>query len=271
VEPSFPQKLPLLMLGGLVGICTGLFAVFIAEVTNRKVRFARDVERATGVPVLAALPSVGSRPQDEIIRHPGSAYDDAIVSLQAGLGIGPAHGTRGRIVLVTSTGRGEGRTSTAIALGRSLAQSGLRVLLIDGDFRRPGIGPLFGAGMSWGFSDLVTGRAAYKQVVMRDPASRMHLMTAGQSGAAAFSGPRLRQALQWLSRGYDVIVLDGAPMSEWGGAQAFVSEADSCVYAVRWNATDRDRLAAGLRRLSYSDTKADIGVVMTQKDATFAA
>ncbi len=136
-EPNFPKKGPMVVLAALAALAAGLAAVLIAELTNRTVRYAGDVENASGLKVFASLPAIASLPQDEAMRRPEGLFADGIRSIQSSLGIRPARNARGRVVLVTSTARGEGRTSTAMALARFMSQGGLRVLLIDVDFERP--------------------------------------------------------------------------------------------------------------------------------------
>jgi Mrp family chromosome partitioning ATPase len=70
--------------------------------------------------------------------------------------------------------------------------------------------------------------------------------------------------MEQLVKAYDVIVIDCAPTAEWGSAQLFMQSADQCVYAVRWNRTDRARLAAGIKRLSFSDLRGGVSAVMTR-------
>lgn len=270
-NPSFPQKTPMLVLAGLVSIFGGLLAVFVADLMDHKIRHLNDIEKVSGVPVLASVPTV-SMPQDEAMRNPMGAYAESIRAIQTGLGIVPAgRGRRGRIIAVTSTSRGEGRTTTSVALARSMAQSGLRVLLIDADLRHPDLQYLLDLPPSYGFTDLVTGRVSFQQVITRDPDSPAHVMPCGSaSGASAIRSPRLMHVMYGLVNAYDAIVFDcgPAPAAE---TQLITRMADHCVYAVRWNATERDQVLAGVRRLAANGTRAGIGLVLTRADGSQAA
>jgi uncharacterized protein involved in exopolysaccharide biosynthesis/Mrp family chromosome partitioning ATPase len=259
--PSFPQRGPMLVLAAMVSFGFGLGAVFVAEVTNRTIRHATDIESAAGVPVLAALPVAGEEP----LRKLGGRFADSLRSLHAGLGIMPAGRSRGRIVAVTSTARGEGRTTTATGLARSMAQGGLRVLLIDGDFTHPSFEKLVGRELPWGFRDLVMGRAGFSHVIARDPGSDVHLMSAGHSYQhSVFSSPRLRAVMTGLVHAYDAIVIDCEPASS-ADARFLMRLADHCLYAVRWNATERDRVVTNVRQITVSRGvgRGGLGLVMT--------
>ena len=77
--------------------------------------------------------------------------------------------------------------------------------------------------------------------------------------------------MAWLASGYDAIIIDAAPMTEWVTAHLFVRVADQCVYAVRWNSSDAGQVTTGMRRLAFSDLKGGIGMVLTRGDDTEAA
>ncbi len=260
--PSFPQRGPMLVLAAMIGLGCGLGAVFIAEVTNRTVRHVKDIELVSGVPVLAALPAVAA-PQDEALRRPGGAFAYGLRLLHAGLGIMPAGERRGRIVAVTSTARGEGRTTTAIGFARSMAQAGLRVLLVDADFAHPGLERIMGRKLEWGFRDLVMGAAGFDHVIARDTVTSAHIISAGHAyRGSVLTSPRLRPVLQALVHAYDVVVLDCEPAAS-ADAQLLMRLADQCLYAVRWNATDRERAAANVRYITAARGRGGLGVVVT--------
>jgi succinoglycan biosynthesis transport protein ExoP len=269
-SPSFPQKGPLMMLAAMASVMAGLIAVFLTEMLNRAVRGRGDIEGASAAPVLATLPAVGGAPHDEGMRHPGGAFAQAVSTLQGGLGIGPGGLGRGRVVLVASALPGEGRTTTAIALARTMAGSGLRVLLVDADFRAPRIAQLLGLPGGWGFSDLLMGRAGYAHVITRDPLSAAHVIPAGhglENPAAVLASPHFMNVLDGLAHAYDAVILDSAPLSRDGGAHLLARAADQCVYAVRWNATPREQAVSGLRRIALSGARGGVGVVLTRAEA----
>jgi polysaccharide biosynthesis transport protein len=261
--PSFPQRGPMFVLAAMVAFALGLGVVFVAELTRRTIRFRNDIEGAAGARVLAALPDV-AEPQKEALRREGGAFVDGLRSLHAALGIVPAGGNRrGRILAITSTARGEGRTTTAISFARSMAQAGLRVLLIDADFGHPQLESKLGRKLPWGFRDLLAGRAGYSHVISRDPASPLNVMPAGHAyQTSVLVSPKLLPVLGGLVHAYDVVVIDCEPASS-GDAQYLMRLADQCLYAVRWNSTDRDRVVENVRNIQAARRRGGLGFVMT--------
>lgn len=259
-SPSFPRKGPMIFLAGLVSLVFGLGAVFVAETGNGAVRHISDIELEAGVPVLAALPRTGGAP-----RLDKGPFADGLRTLQLGLGVAPAGEQRGRVVAVTSTVRGEGRTTTAIGLARTLAEGGLRVLLVDADFRHPGLGRALKLEDTPGFRDIVMGTATFEQVITHDPQSSVHVITVGmQTPHSVLTSPQLRPVMLGLAYAYDAIVLDCEPASS-SDAQFLMRLADQCLYAVRWNATKRDRVTANVRHIAIARGRgrSGLGLVVT--------
>jgi succinoglycan biosynthesis transport protein ExoP len=270
--PTFPQKAPLLMLGLMIAAAAGLSGVGIAELSSRTVRYARDLEAAAGVPVAGILPNVPRWSEDEGVLPPGDAYGDAIRALHAALGIGPARNQRGKILLMTSTARNEGRTIMTVALARSMTQSGLKVLLVDADFEHPSMSQLLGTRSdAVGFSDLLAGRAGYQNVIAADPGSTAQFIPAGRDYAVSVLGsPGFQQVIDGLARTYDVVLIDCAPVGKSADAPMLARVADLCLYAVRWNSTATQSVIGGLRRIAVSGGRAGIGVVITRADSSAA-
>ncbi len=107
-------------------------------------------------------------------------------------------------------------------------------------------------------------------MIMRDPASNVHVISTGRGNAAqAMTSPRFPAIMYGLVRSYDAIVLDAPPVSS-SDAHWLAQLADQCVYAVRWDATERDRVVAGVRRLSTSGLRGGIGLVLTRSDESVA-
>jgi capsular exopolysaccharide synthesis family protein len=268
-SPSFPRTAPLLALGLLIACGAGLSAVVMSELTGQKVRYARDVEAATGLPVLAVVPSVKRPSAGEDILPKGDAYGEAIRTLHASLNITPSRNQRGRMILVTSSAREEGRTTTAMALARSTVKAGLRALVIDADFENPKLSRKLGfVGEQLGFSDLLAGRAGYEHVISADPASSVQIIPAGREyQASALASPRFQMIVDGLVRAYDVVIVDCAPLARSDDPHALARIADQCIYVVRWNATDRESVMAGLRRLAISGMRnGGVGMVLTRAE-----
>ncbi|MFC0284302.1 GumC family protein [Camelimonas abortus] len=155
-----------------------------------------------------------------------------------GLGHGPRR--RGRIVLVTSAGPGEGKTTTAIGLGLTMLAAGRRTLLVDADPRRAGLSDYFGLQAHCGLLDMLQQTAIFAEASVRRAGLTVTPAGVGD-GTCALSladlavGPLLRR----LTGVFDEVIVDAPPLDVTEDAAAVLQSADVAVLAVRWARTPR--------------------------------
>ena len=115
-------------------------------------------------------------------------------------------------ILITSTGLEQDNAIVAIALARSLAGAGERVLLIDTDFHNACVGRLTEVEQGNGLAELLLGEASFKHLVADDPSSSAQVLPAGQSlerGRAQLQSPRMDKVMQALAKAYRYVILAG--------------------------------------------------------------
>ena len=140
---------------------------------------------------------------------------------------------------LTSTQSSEGKTTSACNLAMVLALGGARVLLIDGDMRRPNLHKLLGLKNSVGLSDLLAGQVRPSQTIQRTQDPNLFALTAGQpppNPSELLSSPWMRTLLTSLESGcFDRVIIDSPPvlaatdavvLSEMGAAVIFVIGAE---------------------------------------------
>ena len=152
---------------GVVGLVLGLVLVALLSLTRRTVHSAEDLHRLISLSCLSSIPAVrrGKRTRREapslLLTHAGTGSDfsEAMRNLSLKLQrITSKHGAK--VVLITSTVPGEGKTTVASNLALALAAEGKRVILIDGDLRKQSLKPLFGIGAhSDGLVEVLSGKA----------------------------------------------------------------------------------------------------------------
>ena len=150
-KPNIPRNLMLALALGLMG---GVALALMLEFLDSSIRRVEDIERLVDRPVLGMVPLVKLRQKDSdsdkktrdderIVSHysavhPNSSVSEAFRSLRTSLMFSTPEGLP-RTIMITSSGMGEGKTTTATNLATVLAQNGSRVLLIDADLRKPRI------------------------------------------------------------------------------------------------------------------------------------
>jgi len=151
-----------------------------------------------------------------------------------------------RTVLVTSATAGEGKTMTAVNLSLVLAASGRRVVLIDGNLRRPGVAAALGLPAEIaGLGPLLEGHVAVEDVLVAAPGGgdRLRAIAAAPGDSVDLvDGRSVSSILQRLKPYADVIVVDSPALTEYADSVAWASVVDAVVVAVRVGVSRSDKL-----------------------------
>ena len=250
--------LPAILLSLIGG---GILAV-ILERFDRTLRSEHQVHAALGIPCVALVPKLGwfarKRACEYLLKRPFSPYAEAIRGVGAALQFSrperPSH-----IMLVSSSVRGEGKTTLAASLATYATQLRRRVLLIDLDFRGSSMARTLGLKPERGVLDLIVSDKPVEDVVRRVPRLGLDVLLMPHSEVdpvVLFSNGELQTALQRLRGHYDYIVIDGPPLLGVTESSLFTSLVDTVVFAVKWGSTRRDVVqnALGeLRNTGWSD------------------
>lgn len=221
--PYFPRKLPIVLIATLAAlICSATF-IAISEL------LAADTIRRTSSPVVEAMPEpvpaqvppswIGPT-ETPINIKPERAEKSrerrlaALAQHVCGLGKG--------IAVVTGTAEGKIASDVGIELAREIAQEGPRVLLLDMDVAGMPVAALANNPRAPGLADLLFGVANFGEVIQRDRASRIHIITVGKGirdSEALFSSERLAIVLGALSQTYDHVIVVAPVLTGLSGAQ----------------------------------------------------
>jgi polysaccharide biosynthesis transport protein len=272
---AFPNKRLLVSAAFVLATLLGVALALILEHLDQGFRSAEQVTRLAGVPSLGLIPALGGlvnrlrrgRPADTILDRPRSNYAEAVSSTVASLFLA-ANDRRPKLVLVTSTLPGEGKTTLTASLARAAAQSGLRVLLVDADLRRPALNRVLGLPVQPGLTDVLTDRAAFVDAVQKDPRSTVAFLPAGnqvQNPLHLLASERTRQFLHGLGKHYDLILIDSSPVMAVSDPRILSRYVDQTVFVVRWARTPREQALNALAQIVEAGGRV-AGVVLSMVD-----
>jgi polysaccharide biosynthesis transport protein len=271
-DPTFPRMGSAITFATLAGIVFAFCVAFLIEVFARGFRTGDQIERATGMPFLGLVPELNPKgrrnlhPADEVMRDPSGLYAEAIRSLQGHVLLARVGERHARVVLVTSSQPGEGKTATAASLARIFAMGGYRTVLIDADMHNPTVHEALGMRRLPGLADLLVGRAAFQHVIRRDTASHAHVIQAGtpiSNTTAALASSQMQWVLTALQQTYDYIIIDSPAALATADAQVLAKLADVTVLAVKWSETNRKTVLRALKMLSAASSRR-VGILLTQ-------
>lgn len=273
LRPSYPRKTLIVFVALMASFVVGIVLVFILEHLDVGFRSIPQIEQITGVPSLGIMPKLHGfatrhlRPQDMVLEKPNSMFAECIRSIRTSLMLSGR--VAPRTILVTSSEPEEGKMSLTLSLGRSAAQAGQRVVVVDCDMRRPSIHTDLDVPNLRGLAEFLEDTAKLEEIIEIDDSSGMHFITGGHSApnpTDLINSDRMWQLIQRLERGYDLALFKTPPSLAFSEAAILSKHVDKCIYVVRWGATDRTTVSLGIRNLL--DSKADLaGVVLTQVDA----
>jgi capsular exopolysaccharide synthesis family protein len=270
--PSFPKPTLFVAAAAMLGALFGLLLVWFLEQADSTVRTGDEIRSALGLPCLALVPTLRRgmlgrhRVEDYVARKPLSPFSESMRTLRAALWLGT---DPPKVVVITAARPGEGKTTTAVALSRSAAMNGEKVLLVDCDIRQPSVGRVFRAEAAAGVTDLLLGQAAYEQIVRRDHLTGLDYIPAGAAeihSLGLFMSEAMAGLLERVRREYDLVVLDAPPALAMADARVVARLADATLLCVKWRDTPRSVVRNSLALLE--DAKARIvGAALTQVDA----
>jgi succinoglycan biosynthesis transport protein ExoP len=273
VSPRRTEVVGAAVLGALV---LGVLLALLEDRLDNTLKTAEDLEAWTGLPTLGAVPLRQGRrrvPAERcFLEAPKSDFAEAIRTVRTAVvlsGLDEPH----RVVLVTSTVPGEGKTTVAINLALAMSQVE-RVLLLDADPRRASIGAKLGLPAdSPGLSALVAGTAPLEDCIQRLEGAELDVLPAGVLPAnplELLTSHRFAETLAELKGRYDRVVLDSAPAQAVSDALVLSRLCDAVILVVKADSAPRDLVQLAVKRLRRVDAPL-IGTVLGHFDSAKAA
>ena len=272
VDPSGPSWLVNLAIGAFLGAILFAIVALLKQVFAVGVGSAEEVESIFGVEFLAAVPRLRSGDDmsiiNQVVEAPNSPYAESLRALAAGLFV-PGQ-EQPRVIALTSPQASEGKSTTAIALGRSQALRGRRVLVIDCDLQRPTFHQRFGFGpFGPGLVEVLQGDATLAQCLVIDTLTPAHFLPAGQivEPGQSIAFDQLEALVTEARANFDLVVLDLPPVLQVAEARVIAAASDGVVLLTRWKHTARQAIEFSITVLTRSGNPV-LGLVLTEVPAS---
>lgn len=274
VTPQFPvkpKKGQIIAIALVLGLFAGVLVSLLLDMLDNTVKGIEDAERRFHVPVLSALPKLASQESSSavtmFIDKPDSLLAEAVRTARTGVLLSNLDEDC-RMLVVTSSVPGEGKTTVATNLALAHAQT-KRTLLIDADMRRPQVArrlslPPTGKGLA----ALVAGTASIEECVHSIKGSSLAILPAGEvppNPVELLLSLRFRETLDALSKQYEVIIIDSPPVELVSDALVIAPLVTSTIFVVRAMDTASPVVRKSLVRLQRAGGTV-LGVVLNQLD-----
>jgi capsular exopolysaccharide synthesis family protein len=284
-EPSGPYKpnAPLNLAAGFVlGLALGLVAAALREWSDRSLKTPAEVETIIGVTCLGLLPEIARnkrRRSREVVlgalndrdlvvaRHPEGGVAEAARAIRTNLTfMSPDRPYRS--ILVTSAIPEEGKTTVACSLSTVLVQSGLRVLIVDTDLRRPRLHRTFKLPNDLGVTMAISNQAPIDECIRESSIRNLWVLTSGPlppNPAELLQSDRFAALARELYSKFDRVVFDSPPILPVTDAAILSRLVDGVVVVARAFSTQKSAARQAVKQLL--DVKAHvIGVVLNAVD-----
>jgi succinoglycan biosynthesis transport protein ExoP len=239
-EMSFPQLKMMIPLGALLGIFLTLGVAFLRELLDHRVRYTSDLI-GVGGRLLGVVPDVDDDPtgvkraENAIREAPQSVIAESIRQSTSHILKHVRTGNH-RTILFVGGLPGAGVTAILTNVAESIASSGRRVLVVDADFRRPGLSAAFGVDPAQaGFGDVLAGKIPFAKAIARIGDS-IDFVGAGTPESRVFerlSTSAVDEFLAKAKESYDIILLDSPPAIVAGDSLVLAGKVEATVLVVR--------------------------------------
>ncbi|HWB85973.1 MAG TPA: polysaccharide biosynthesis tyrosine autokinase [Bryobacteraceae bacterium] len=269
-KPNLPLNLAVGAFGGLV-LAVGY--VMLREQTNSVLRVPGEAAACLTLPELGAIPKASHRkfpalPFGDVglvappverasLEQSSSGVSESFRATMASILSSGHNGDHPRVLVVTSSRPMEGKTTVVSNLGISLAAIGSKVLLIDGDLRRPQLHKVFDQANSWGLSDVLREKNAIEEIplevlVKRTTVPHLYLLPGGTSTDNIFAllwSARMARLMPRFRQEFDYVLMDAPPCLEFADARIMGRYAEKLLLVVRADYTEKRTAQAAVQRL----------------------
>lgn len=266
-KPVAPKKLIIMLAALLVGIVLPFGVIYIKELLDNKIKTKHDIERLSQTVVLAELPKIRKGESDIVGRNDLSPMAEAFRILITNMNFMIPKKEKGKVVFVTSTIKGEGKTFTSVNLALTLANPNRKVIIIGSDIRNPQLQRYDkNSRVYMGLTEFLYDENVTLDKVIHQSNMNPHLDVI-YSGAIPpnptelLTNGRYQVLLETLKPLYDYIIVDTAPLMLVTDTFLFADLADTTLYVTRSNYTEEKLIDFANKNIKANKIK-NVGFVL---------
>jgi capsular exopolysaccharide synthesis family protein len=256
VSPKIATNLAMGAVGGLgLGV---LFAIFLSALNDR-VRTLFDIEKIVGLPLVGVIPRVERLEQPDKAQVVANRADRPVVesflSLYSNLRVDEIS-KNAKLLLITSTLPGEGKSFISTNLALTFASQGHRTAIVDCDLRKPNIQRLLRLPANKGLVEYCLEGASLDEVIAKDVQPNLDVIIVGgraKNPIHLLNGKEFETLVAELGKRYDRVVFDTPPLGAVSDALNILPLMDGALYTIRYNTVKRNSAQASVKRLTAAN------------------
>jgi succinoglycan biosynthesis transport protein ExoP len=265
-------------IAAFLSLMLGIGLVFLLDHMDRTIKSAEGIEALVGSPLLGIIPVVADVPTGDtavamrerdlyLFKHPTSQAAECCRSIRTNILFSSTE-REVKTITVTSARPREGKSTTTIYLGTTMAQSGQRVLLVDTDLRRPRLHKSLGVSKERGLTTLLLGESNYDDVVKTTDVPNLFVLPCGPlppNPAELLLTKRFKVVLDELATRFDRILLDSPPILAVTDAVLLSRVTDGIILVAQAGKTHTEDVTLAVRQLRDVDAPV-LGVILNVID-----
>lgn len=278
---NYMNKKMSLGIGAMLGLVLSMFFVLIYSLTSHTIQKEEDFKKYLSVFCMAVVPKISfKKRRKEIDKHihiyndkVGYGFHESMRTLRARI-VRMTEKSGHKVLMVTSSIPGEGKSTIAANLALSLAERGRKVVLVDMDLRNPSIADTLGLEIDKqpGLSEFLEKKAEAAKIIVPFKDLGLDIIFAGaeKSDPTKLLGMhRMDKYINVLKSKYEYVILDTPPAAMLADATSIARCADAAIYIVKQDSARIERIAEGLEILAFSSTPI-IGAVLNEAEGIFS-
>ena len=266
-KPVAPKKLIIMLAALLVGIVLPFGVIYIKELLDNKIKTKHDIERLSETVVLAELPKIRKGESDIVGRNDLSPMAEAFRILITNMNFMIPKKEKGKVVFVTSTIKGEGKTFVSVNLALTLANPNRKVIIIGSDIRNPQLqrydknSRIYMGLTEFLYDENVTLDKVIHQSNMNPHLDVIYSGAIPPNPTELLANGRYQILLEILKPLYDYIIVDTAPLMLVTDTFLFADLADTTLYVTRSNYTEEKLIDFANKNIKANKIK-NVGFVL---------
>ncbi|MDD7917648.1 polysaccharide biosynthesis tyrosine autokinase [Actinomycetospora callitridis] len=244
-QPTSPSLLLNLALGGVLGLALGATIAIVRDTLDTSIDGIESLKQNTSAPALGIVPEVPAEsktsgqqnillrtssndPAAEALRKIRTNFDFLDIDRQQ------------KVVAITSSVAGEGKSTIACGLASALAATGRRTVIVDADLRRPAIAEYLGLVGDVGLTSVMAGRVPLSRTIQRWPSGAVSIVPSGPippNPNELLASQQMQDVVSELRRNYDVILIDTPPLVAVADAAQVATIADGAILVCAYKST----------------------------------
>jgi non-specific protein-tyrosine kinase len=278
VDPAIPPETPrgpsrtlVILVAVLVGLLAGTALALLLEYLDTTIYTVEQLQDTAGLPILGKIPQANSKASTSrktaVIYDNGSPQEEAFRLLRASifpLNRNAPHKT----LLITSAEQRVGKTTVVANLARAVAQTGRKVVVVDGDLRLPVLHQVFGIPNESGLSNVLEQRASIREALQATEVAGLGVITSGPARShpiELLESPEMRTVVDNLVDSFDFVFFNSPPLLAAADAVILSAMVEDVAVVAELGQTKQESLQAVLNQLAHIKVNL-IGIIVDRTD-----